>query len=276
MVEVVPNAISLHSIKKTYSMRLLEYFQHFFGQQATERFLGARRNFVESLAAYSLVCYFLQIKDRHNGNILVDADGHIMHIDFGFFMANSPRNLGFESAPFKLTHEFVEVMGGMERCVRCAQRMLRFRARRCHGRDRRPAVRHCLSAAARWRAPQRYVSVLQNPHAEGLCGRAEAHGKDCPTCGDDGKRCGSLTAVRACGSSVPLTILRGTACGAGSRLACFAGREDVCVNSLRDRFHISLTEDQLFVLVNSMIDSSITSFSTRLYDNYQYYTNGIL
>ena len=47
---------------------------------------------------------------RHNGNILVDSEGHIIHIDFGFVLANSPgNNLGFESSPFKLTPEFAEV-----------------------------------------------------------------------------------------------------------------------------------------------------------------------
>ena len=71
------------------------------------------RNFAHSCAAWAVVCYFLQIKDRHNGNILLHAHGHIVHIDFGFMLSNSPGgNMNFESAPFKLTSEYVELMGG--------------------------------------------------------------------------------------------------------------------------------------------------------------------
>ena len=53
----------------------------------------------------------LQIKDRHNGNLLLDDEGHIIHIDFGFMLSNSPGGMNFETAPFKLTRELLEVMG---------------------------------------------------------------------------------------------------------------------------------------------------------------------
>ncbi|KAF5111326.1 hypothetical protein DV452_004399 [Geotrichum candidum] len=70
--------------------------------------------FVRSLASYSIICYILQIKDRHNGNILLDNEGHVNHIDFGFLLSNAPGGFGFETAPFKLTHEYVELMGGVD------------------------------------------------------------------------------------------------------------------------------------------------------------------
>lgn len=61
------------------------------------------------------MCYILQIKDRHNGNILLDIEGRLMHIDFGFLLSNAPgKGLKLEKAPFKLTEEYVTVMGGVE------------------------------------------------------------------------------------------------------------------------------------------------------------------
>jgi len=39
----------------------------------------------------------------------LDEEGHIIHIDFGFMLSNSPGGVNFESAPFKLTRELLEV-----------------------------------------------------------------------------------------------------------------------------------------------------------------------
>jgi len=121
MIEPIVNACSLHQIKKNAvgpngegfeNATLLVHFLNTFGQPNSEAFLRAQQNFVQSCAGYSLACYFLQVKDRHNGNILLDADGRLIHIDFGFILSISPRNLGFETSPFKLTQEIVDVMGG--------------------------------------------------------------------------------------------------------------------------------------------------------------------
>jgi phosphatidylinositol kinase/protein kinase (PI-3 family) len=48
------------------------------------------KNFINSLVGYSIVTYFLQVKDRHNGNIMIKKDGSIFHIDYGYFMTNAP------------------------------------------------------------------------------------------------------------------------------------------------------------------------------------------
>lgn len=40
---------------------------------------------------------------------MLDEEGHIIHIDFGFMLSNSPGGVNFESAPFKLTRELLEV-----------------------------------------------------------------------------------------------------------------------------------------------------------------------
>ena len=65
LIEPVANAISLHQIKKQRpGCSLLRYFHEEFGDSNSETFLCARRNFVESCAAYCLICYFIQVKDR--------------------------------------------------------------------------------------------------------------------------------------------------------------------------------------------------------------------
>ena len=155
LVEFVEGTMSLDRMKKSAAVpgasSLKDYFNFAFGHSYSPAHQHAVQNFVKSLAGYSLITFLLQVRDRHNANLLVDAEGHIVHIDYGFILggsldrlrrllalattvalrisysppppplpplpshspADSPGfNLNFENAPFKFTKEYVEVLGG--------------------------------------------------------------------------------------------------------------------------------------------------------------------
>jgi hypothetical protein len=127
LIETITNGVSLHSIKRSLTLATIEAGQnprgriatlkdHFvksFGPPESDAYKAAEDAFKRSLAAYSIISYILQLKDRHNGNVLIDNEGHIIHIDFGFMLSNSPGSVGFEAAPFKLTQDYVDVLGGI-------------------------------------------------------------------------------------------------------------------------------------------------------------------
>uniref|UniRef100_A0A4W6DKR8 Phosphatidylinositol 4-kinase beta n=1 Tax=Lates calcarifer TaxID=8187 RepID=A0A4W6DKR8_LATCA len=208
MIEPVVNAVSLHQVKKQSQLSLLDYFLQEHGATTTEEFLTAQRNFVQSCAGYSLICYLLQVKDRHNGNILLDADGHIIHIDFGFILSSSPKNLGFETSAFKLTTEFVDVMGGPDGDMFNYYKMLMLQG--------------LIAARKHMDRVLQIVEIMQQ----------------------------------------------------GSQLPCFHGSSTM--RGLKERFHMSLTEEQLQLLIDQLVDGSMRSLTTKLYDGFQYLTNGIM
>lgn len=114
VIDVLPNSISRDMLGREAVNGLYEYFVSKYGYEDSIRFQEARSNFIKSMAAYSIISYLLQFKDRHNGNIMVDDAGHILHIDFGFCFDIAPGGVKFERAPFKLTPEMVAVMGGKD------------------------------------------------------------------------------------------------------------------------------------------------------------------
>ena len=120
IIEMVRNAMSFDALKKRKGYGaggLREHLQRMTQYTADpgESFKTAQQNFVRSLAAYSLLSYLFMFKDRHNGNILLDTAGHVIHIDFGFVFGVAPGgNFSLElSTPFKLTEEMIEVMDGL-------------------------------------------------------------------------------------------------------------------------------------------------------------------
>ncbi|CAL1704406.1 unnamed protein product [Somion occarium] len=220
LVETITDAVSIHSIKKAeYARRLAagrlghvtlyDHFKTTYGDPSSAKFARAQRNFAKSLAGYSLVTYFLQIKDRHNGNILLDRDGHLIHIDFGFMLSNSPGGVAFEAAPFKLPLEYIEVLGGIDGVP--------FREfRRLFKEGFEAARKHC----------DRIVTLV------------ELMQKD-------------------------------------STLPCFTALGEQTATQLRERFQQGLTQSAVEEHVQRLIDTSLGSNWTRLYDSYQYYSQSI-
>nr|GMD85761.1 phosphatidylinositol 4-kinase alpha 1-like [Ipomoea batatas] len=111
IIEVVPNSRSRSQMGETNDGGLYEIFQQDFGPVGSPGFETARMNFIISSAGYAVASLLLQPKDRHNGNLLFDSVGRLVHIDFGFILETSPgNNMRFESAHFKLSHEMTQLV----------------------------------------------------------------------------------------------------------------------------------------------------------------------
>ncbi|BEI81369.1 hypothetical protein CcaverHIS002_0205290 [Cutaneotrichosporon cavernicola] len=223
LVETITDAVSVHSIKKSeYARRLAEgeaighvslmdHYVNTYGKPDSGQFARARRNFIKSLAGYSVITFLLQIKDRHNGNILVDRDGHLIHIDFGFMLSNSPGgNMGFEAAPFKLPLEYIEIMGGLDSPGYTYFKKL---------------FKEGFEAARK--------------HSDSLITIVELMQKD-------------------------------------SKLDCFLLFGEHTVTHFRERFALGLTTAAVDAYLERLILSSAGSNYTRLYDTFQYYSQGVL
>lgn len=64
LIEPILNTVSLHQIKKNSSKSLRDYFVDEYGSPESEDFKIAQKNFIQSCAAYCLISYLLQVKDR--------------------------------------------------------------------------------------------------------------------------------------------------------------------------------------------------------------------
>lgn len=120
IIECVRDAMSFDSLKKRPGYGTDGLVGHFtrmaeIAADPIKALNESKLNFVRSLAAYSLMSYLFMFKDRHNGNLLLDTAGHVIHIDFGFVFGIAPGgSFSLEqSTPFKLTDEMLEVMGGL-------------------------------------------------------------------------------------------------------------------------------------------------------------------
>lgn len=116
IIECIPNCHSRDDLGKDYDVNMYQYYIERFGSEESVKFQRALQNFIRSLAGYSIFSYIVQTKDRHNGNIMIDGEGNLIHIDFGFIFDWSPGgDMRFESADFKFTKEMIQILGGSKK-----------------------------------------------------------------------------------------------------------------------------------------------------------------
>ena len=114
LIETIVASSDLDRLKKAdgyTSLRDLFITRH--GAAGSEAFLKAQDNFCRSLAGYSVAMWLLMLRDRHNGNLMLDEEGHYFHIDFGFCLGHSTgKGIGglVECSAFKLTREYAYLL----------------------------------------------------------------------------------------------------------------------------------------------------------------------
>lgn len=134
-------------------------------------------------------------------------------------LSNTPGNIGFEAAPFKLPLEYVEILGGED-----GQPLREFRKLFHEGFE--AARKHC----------DRIVTVVE---------------------------------LMQKGTCVSLTLRYNADEGVteDSTLPCFAASGEQTAAQLRERFQQALTHSLVVEHVDKLIDTSLGSTWTRLYDS---------
>ncbi|KNE61445.1 hypothetical protein AMAG_06271 [Allomyces macrogynus ATCC 38327] len=260
IIETVRNTVSIHSLKKAMyarhgeSFTLKDYFVREFGAEGSAPFTRAQRAFMVSLAGYSIVSYVLQTKDRHNGNLLLDyTTGHLVHIDFGFMLSNSPGSVAFESAPFKLSQEYIDLLGGIGSPMYTEWRQLMvdgFLALRRH-HDRVLGL----------------VEVMERDSPLDCFAYTSLQGGAAPTTSSPAPaRTASPAAAAAAATSISSATPTPPPLAPVSPVA----------TALRDRLLLSLSDTQVGDFVDRLIASSLGNVFTRLYDQYQQFAQGVM
>ena len=169
------------------------------------------------------------------------ASRSLVHIDFGFLLSNSPgKNMGFEAAPFKLTGEWVELMGGIGS----------------------PWFRYFSTLVVRG------FQVRWPPMSPSMSRRLSPSPTLRPS------SCSPLQEARRHREKL-LLIVHATYRGVHGQLPCFRAGE-AAVEAMRQRFQPDMSQQQYARFAASLIDGSLDNWRTGAYDCYQRCCLGIL
>ena len=106
-VEFVPNSKTIYDIIRSKQMK--DYFFYELSNKNETTLNKKLESYINSCAGYCVVTFLLGIGDRHLENLMIDKNGRLFHIDFGYILGRDPKPM---PPPIKLCKEMVECMGG--------------------------------------------------------------------------------------------------------------------------------------------------------------------
>ena len=106
-VEFVPNSKTIYDIIRSKQMK--DYFFYELSNKNEATLNKKLESYINSCAGYCVVTFLLGIGDRHLENLIIDKNGRLFHIDFGYILGRDPKPM---PPPIKLCKEMVECMGG--------------------------------------------------------------------------------------------------------------------------------------------------------------------
>lgn len=106
-IEFVENSITLGNIEKL-GMSLQNYIEEHNPNETNEKI---KITFLQSFAISSCMTFIMGIGDRHLDNIMVNKNGQLFNIDFGYLLDN-PITSVLSTPSIKITDQIINCLGG--------------------------------------------------------------------------------------------------------------------------------------------------------------------
>jgi hypothetical protein len=107
LIEYIEDSITLRMINQ-HGYTLQNYI---LNCNANETLDKIKTKFMHSLSISSCISYIIGLGDRHLDNIMINKNGQIFHIDYGYIMEN-PLTSIFDMPQIKVTSDIIDFLGG--------------------------------------------------------------------------------------------------------------------------------------------------------------------
>jgi len=103
-ITMIPDVSTLYAINENTTV-----LNYILSNNGNENIKTVRNRFINSCAGACLLAFILGLRDRHLQNILVQSNGVLTHIDFGYILGKDPKYL---NTKMRITNGMIDAMGG--------------------------------------------------------------------------------------------------------------------------------------------------------------------